>query len=995
MKKILLFLAGVLLISACSSAPELQEKETTLEERIDLFNEAVKNGDILDSLYYGSKIDSFYLSQDTLQLFVNDNFTWAPFREENVTDIYTSADSLINSGQDSSIIVIYAYDNEISQLIPNFYRNTTETDLTRNVLVKENSPAVIRRIYQDDYENGLTGKNVVLWHSHGWYYSNRSDRWEWQRARLFQSVEDLIPMSITIPFLIPMLENSGANVFVPRERDIQTNEVVIDNNTKNDFLFKYYEETDTLDGHLWKDAGTGFAYGTPPYKTGDNPFRNGTARVIKSSVVADAMVKWTPEIPETGEYAVYVSWLQSEDNVTDAHYTVNHAGGSTDFLVNQQKGGGTWMYLGTFKFNQGYDKKSGVILTNESSQPGKNITADAVRFGGGMGLVERNGTVSGRPKFIEGARYWLQYAGMPDTLVYSFHDNQNDYNDDYKSRGEYANYLTGAPFGPNVDRSAEGLHIPIDVSMAFHTDAGITDNDTTIGTLMIYSIPGGNSEVNFPDGVSRFANRDFADIVQTQIVNDLHALQDTAWTRRQLRNAMYSESFRPNMPSLLLELLSHQNFTDMKFMLDPRFKFDVARAMYKGVVKFISSRYGYDYVIQPLPVDNFEGRFDAGNNIKLSWKPVADKLEPTASPTYYKVYTRIDDGGFDNGIVVDSPEYVLNNIETGKIYSFKITALNAGGESFPSEVLAFGKAENEKNRAIIVNGFDRISAPSYLEDENIAGFTGHLENGVAYKYDLGLTGYQYDFSKKSEFISNDAPGYGASLADYETTVIAGNTFDYSYVHGKALMANGWSFVSVSDEAVENNIVNLNDYIFADFIYGEEKSSPKVREDINTDKVDFKIFTPEMMSKMKTFLDAGNKMFISGAYLTSEVYNIGADTPDTNVINFTREYLKFRHGTDHAARKGEVILRAALAGNDKKIEYYASPDKKVYNVESPDEVNPVKGAESLMYYNENSFSASIGYNNEFGVVVCGFPFETIKKDEAKQVLMNYILNYLTD
>ncbi|NIT59757.1 MAG: hypothetical protein GWN00_27105, partial [Aliifodinibius sp.] len=54
---------------------------------------------------------------------------------------------------------------------------------------------------------GLEGKNIVVAHSHGWYYDNIEKRWEWMRPRLFQTVEDLLPMSFTIPYLIPMLEN--------------------------------------------------------------------------------------------------------------------------------------------------------------------------------------------------------------------------------------------------------------------------------------------------------------------------------------------------------------------------------------------------------------------------------------------------------------------------------------------------------------------------------------------------------------------------------------------------------------------------------------------------------------------------------------------------------------------------------------------------------------------------------------------------------------------
>ncbi len=85
-----------------------------------------------------------------------------------------------------------------------------------------------------------------------------------------------------------------------------------------------------------------------------------------------------------------------------------------------------------------------VVISNCSTENGF-VTSDAVRFGGGMGIVERDGTTSERPKFVEGARYYLQYAGMPDTLVYDLNNNTKDYNDDYQSRGEWVNYLVGAP----------------------------------------------------------------------------------------------------------------------------------------------------------------------------------------------------------------------------------------------------------------------------------------------------------------------------------------------------------------------------------------------------------------------------------------------------------------------------------------------------------------------------------------------------------------------
>lgn len=39
-------------------------------------------------------------------------------------------------------------------------------------------------------------------------------------------------------------------------------------------------------------------------------------------------------------------------------------------------------------------------MTNESRHHGL-VTADAVRFGGGMGNIERGGSVSGLPRFLE------------------------------------------------------------------------------------------------------------------------------------------------------------------------------------------------------------------------------------------------------------------------------------------------------------------------------------------------------------------------------------------------------------------------------------------------------------------------------------------------------------------------------------------------------------------------------------------------------------------
>ena len=158
-------------------------------------------------------------------------------------------------------------------------------------------------------------------------------------------------------------------------------------------------------------------------------------------------------------------------------------------------------------------------------------------------------------------------------------------------------------------------------------------------------------------------------------------LYEPEWTRWGMWNQSYYEARVPRVPTMLLELLSHQNFADMRYGLDPRFRFTVSRAIYKGILQFICSQYKMEYVVQPLPVDHMSLRFEEGNRIKLSWQPVDDPLETTAKADQYIVYTRIGDSDFDNGVIVNSPTY-QTVIPSGVVCSFKVTALNKGGEAF-------------------------------------------------------------------------------------------------------------------------------------------------------------------------------------------------------------------------------------------------------------------------------------------------------------------------
>ena len=143
----------------------------------------------------------------------------------------------------------------------------------------------------------------------------------------------------------------------------------------------------------------------------------------------------------------------------------------------------------------------------------------------------------------------------------------------------------------------------------------------------------------FQGGADRYRSRDLTDLVQTQIVEDIRRTCEPAWSRRGMWNRAYYEARVPGVPTMLLELLSHQNFADMRLGHDPRFKFLVSRAVYKGILRYVSSQYDLPYVVQPLPVEAFAAEFAAAGEVALSWSPAMDPLEATAAPTGYVVYT--------------------------------------------------------------------------------------------------------------------------------------------------------------------------------------------------------------------------------------------------------------------------------------------------------------------------------------------------------------------
>ena len=976
------------------------------------------------------RIDSVAVDGKTLQLFANMSCAYIPFREDNVREIYNGVKRLIPDEFASHKLEIYTNKRRIEELIPQALRNKPDKK-AKTFAPAEGKPLItsISKAYTPT--NGLHNRHIALWQSHGYYYEQKLSRWEWQRGRIFQTVEDLYTQSYVLPFLVPMLENAGANVLLPRERDCQLEEVIIDN---DGCLTQASLYTETDGDKQWTNGrGEGFAHLHTQYTGFTNPFKEGTFRMTETIKKGkESTAEWIPDIPQSGQYAIYVSYQTLPNSTDEALYTVYHKGGSTQFKVNQQMGGGTWIYLGTFSFDAGRHNCYKVVLSNRSSKAGRIITADGVKIGGGMGNIARslsdkgstenlkssdkaantdNGQKqqevmqhsadicdipampSGYPRFCEAARYWLQWAGIPDS-IYSESNGQNDYTDDYKCRGIWVNYLAG---GSSVNPNEKGLNIPIDLAFAFHTDAGITLNDSIIGTLGIYQTDAYDGV--FANGASRYLSHDLTDLIQSNIVRDIRTLYEPKWSRRGKWNRSYYEARVPRVPTMLLELLSHQNFADMRYGLDPRFRFTVSRAIYKGMLQFICSQYHMDYVVQPLPVDHFAIRNISENEIELTWQPVTDPLEPTANAEKYIVYTRIGDGDFDNGVLVEQSNY-RTSLPAGVVCSFKVTAVNKGGESFPSEILSVGRAFQSKGTVLVINGFDRISAPADFvapapADTLLAGFLDNVDHGVPYVKDISYTGKMKEFRRVTPWMDDDASGFGDSYGNYETQVIAGNTFDYPAVHGEAILQAGYSFVSCSDEAVEDGNVNMNDYAYVDLILGKECQTKMGRGGVKP--LEFKTFSQSMQQAITTYCQQGGNLFVSGSYVGTDLWNNRLTPPDETDKKFATEVLKYQWRVNQAAAEGCVKSVASPFGKPNgDYRFHNKLNADCYVVEAPDAIEPASPeAYTFIRYSENNLSAGVAYRGNYKTCVLGFPFETLRTAEERNRLMEAIMAFFNN
>lgn len=238
--------------------------------------------------------------------------------------------------------------------------------------------------------------------------------------------------------------------------------------------------------------------------------------------------------------------------------------------------------------------------------------------------------------------------------------------------------------------------------------------------------------------------------------------------------------------------------------------------------------------------------------------------------------------------------------------------------------------------------------------------------------------------------------FGASRANYEKDVIAGNTFAFPYVHGLAIKEAGHGFYSTSVEAYTAS--NEASPKVVDLILGKQKEIKQGRGVYGTR---YKTFPSALQDKIKQATAAGTSIFVSGAFVATDLWDNPNSSKEVAEADqkFATEVLGYHWRVGQASVTGEAYTVASRFPAFTPCEYKFSNEPQLGMLcrrEPRLILRSIEKGATIMRYNENNLIAGIAYAPEgYRTVVIGFPFETITSEAERASLMSQILKFFNE
>lgn len=764
----------------------------------------------------------------------------------------------------------------------------------------------------------LSGRIVYMNSGHGWTSRNPTNGtayWDLQRSIALNSMNEDYGNLDQLNFFANYCFNAGAVVVSLRPLGQQTNEVVLDN-----------DDAGVTYAGSWSDSTATYYFGSP----GDVPYRFASLAASET-----ATATYTPNIPAGGYYPVYC-WTRAGSDRGDQLYRIRHTGGESQLRIPHYMVGNGWIYLGEYYFDAGSSSTKGsVVISNlRSTTNGTVVIADAIRFGNGMGSVDRGAGPSGYPREEENCRYWIQANLGQGQSTSLYEGSGTDEQDSWSCPGKMCAEMNRIEAGTRYKR----IHI------SFHSNAG-----------------GGRGVVGLITGTPTLNQETLAALCGQTVNDEMVSLGspplEYSWYNRGTDityTGGYGEItdsyFGGEMDATIIEVAYHDNTNDAAIMRDPKGRDAIARAAMHAVVKYMNQFDGVPLIYLPEPPANPRALGNTNGSITLAWDPPVS-VANSGAPTNYFIYVSTNGYGFGNAISAGTiTNYTITNLAGGRDYYFRITAANEGGESFSSEVVGcrtpiYAGAP----RILFVNAYDR---------------------------------YDRTLNLKQNLVAQSYVPPGPTGGNERVLPRRINSFDYVVQHGKAINAYGMAFDTCQNEAVASGLVALTNYHIVIWACGNESTGDES-------------FSATEQTRVAAFLAGGGHLFTSGAEIAWDLDRpAGSTSPTTADRNFLHNQL---HATYAADSSGNWNFNATgssiFAGNPSGI--FDDGTKGLYRVGFPDVVTPTgSGAITAIAYGAGpSGAAGVVYDGPAGtgkVVYLGFPFETITSEAVRNAYMADIL-----
>jgi hypothetical protein len=297
---------------------------------------------------------------------------------------------------------------------------------------------------------------------------------------------------------------------------------------------------------------------------------------------------------------------------------------------------------------------------------------------------------------------------------------------------------------------------------------------------------------------------------------------------------------------------------------------------------------------------------------------------PPAPGTTYKAFYGNDGLTFNDSTADFSDTIIIAGLAIDSVFFFRLRSQSSEGYSIPSEVLG-GISSESSPQVLIVNGFDRAST--------------------------------------------------------------GNTYNFIRQHGEAFKQNGYSFCSVTNDAVIQGLVSLQDYSIVDYILGDESTVDETFNSIEQDLV-------------KSYLKNGGKLFVSGSEIAWDLDYKGS----TSDKDFIHNYLKSQYVNDAPnGSSGTYYLAEPIPGgifDGTGTFSYDNGTHGTIDVKYPDVITGINGGINCLQYSSVSnqfaavnFSGIFPDGNTNGkIVYVGFPFETIYPEEERNIFLSKVISF---